>query len=113
MFADYRVPQILNRLQVISYPESLIAKLRARQTLLYGSREEVAIRSASILAVEEIRKAIERQASGMSIAQRPIINSVMIDFWLWDMSKKLESGTVGNGHFSEELPMHRTRSIWY
>lgn len=112
MFADYRVPQILNRLQVIEYPDSLIRKLKRKETIISGSQEEVSIRSASILAVEEIRKVIQRLIDNCH--QRHEINSVLIDFWLWDTSKKLESRELDPEFcFSDELPTHRTRCIWY
>jgi hypothetical protein len=112
MFADYRVPQILNRLRIITYPESLVKKLKQKKTFLPGSREEVSIRSASILAVEEIRKEIQSINHDSSKGQD--LNSVLIDFWLWDTSKKLESGNLSfEFPLNQELPAHRTRSIWY
>jgi hypothetical protein len=35
------------------------------------------------------------------------INAVLIDFYLYDLSKELEA------QGQEQLPHHRTRSIWY
>ena len=70
MFADYRVrsfsqilleaeklqvPQILHHLNILKYPSSLVSALKSSVVLASGSREEVSIRSASILAVEAIR----------------------------------------------------------
>jgi hypothetical protein len=115
MFADYRVPQILNRLQVITYPETLISKLKEKKPFLSGSREEISIRSASILAVEEIRKEIQSQNlkyHGSCHGQD--VNSVLIDFWLWDTSKKIENEKIDlEIPLNQELPTHRTRCIWY
>ena len=43
------------------------------------------------------------------------ISSVLIDFYLWDLAKRIEDGTdeVKGIETAEMLPMHRTRSIWY
>lgn len=113
MFADYRVPQILNRLQVIVYPDFIQRKLKAKDAFPPGSREEVSIRSASILAVEELRKEIHNRCSEKGI-RHPEINSVLIDFWLWDTAKKMEDNHSEAGlPLGEEPPIHRTRSIWY
>ena len=97
MFADYRVPQILQRLGVLTYPQCLMEVLRARNSIDSGSVEEISIRSASILAVEEIRKEIgklkdcEEDNQG-AILEDIEVTSVIIDFWLWDMAKRIESG---------------------
>lgn len=115
MFADYRVPQILNQLGVIDYPPTLVRMLEAGKTLPPGCREEVSIRSASILAVERIRDVIQEQylAQEDKVEDR-VFNSVLIDFLLWDTAKELECGeSVKNFPAREELPIHRTRSIWY
>lgn len=115
MFADYRVPQVLNRLGVIDYPASLKGKLQRKERLPYGCLEEVSIRSASILAVEEICKEIRTKPLGHQTAtQQLAINSVLIDFWLWDMAKVIENESCGSTvTLGEDLPIHRTRSIWY
>jgi len=115
MFADYRVPQILNQLKVIDYPATLIRTLKVGRVLQPGSREEVSIRSASILAVEQIRDAIKaKYLDQKDEAEGRIINSVLIDFWLWDTAKKLECGeSMMDLPVREQLPIHRTRSVWY
>ncbi|KZS92893.1 hypothetical protein SISNIDRAFT_454825 [Sistotremastrum niveocremeum HHB9708] len=114
MFADYRVPQILHHLQVITYSPAVVAALEAGKLLPSGSREEIAIRSASILAVDAIRNEVVRLSLG---GDRDVeaLNSVMIDFWLWEMAKRIECGSENITDVSTTtiLSPHRTRSIWY
>lgn len=109
MFADYRVPQILHHLGILSYPPALCALLRGHAPLAPGSREEVSIRAASIVAVERMRRAMVRPAGAEEAS------GVLIDFYLWDLAKKIEIGEerVEGLTTNEMLPAHRTRSIWY
>jgi hypothetical protein len=43
------------------------------------------------------------------------VSSVLIDFYLWDLAKKVECGEeMVEGIDTVEIePAHRTRSIWY
>lgn len=104
MFADYRVPQILHMLKCISYSESLTAHVETLQNLDQGSPQEVEIRGCSIWAVELIKKSILEDFPGTKV------NSILIDFYLWDSAKKIQQELGGNGHL---IPCHRTRSIFY
>ncbi len=117
MFADYRVPQILHHLRILDYPPSLVQILKDHDSVPHGSREELSIRAASILAVEEIRNEIskmgetenERRDRGVDVS------SVVIDFYLWDFAKRIEAGedSAKGIRTQPALPAHRTRSIWY
>ncbi|KII90627.1 hypothetical protein PLICRDRAFT_39203 [Plicaturopsis crispa FD-325 SS-3] len=129
-----------------------------------GSREELSIRCASVVAVERVRVAIcalrraERAASnrangrdfhgggeedvilangtggvangtGGVVAENGAgqengeegdededdVSSVLVDFYLWDLAKRVESGEecVEGLATNEVVPAHRTRSIWY
>jgi hypothetical protein len=115
MFADYRVPQILHQLSMLTYPPELVEKLTSLTLLPPGSREEVSIRAASILAVEALRDAILAKRKDGTEDGAPEVNSVLLDFYLWDLATALNTG----GEVSTELnlapplPAHRTRSIWY
>ena len=120
MFADYRIPQILHHLCILKYPPSLLRKLHTQTPLLSGSREEVSLRSASIVAVERVRQEILRlikQEGGDDAAasQDGSASSVIIDFYLWDLAKKIERGDekIEGIKTAEIVPIHRTRSIWY
>ncbi|KAG8768546.1 hypothetical protein FRC12_005501 [Ceratobasidium sp. 428] len=117
MFADYRVPQILHHLGTIKYSSNLIAILEAGENLPNGSEAEMSIRGAGILAVESIKNRIlqirkERPASDSLDSE---ICSVLIDFFLWDLAKRVESdaGEEGSAITPALAPIHRTRSIWY
>jgi hypothetical protein len=80
-----------------------------------GSDFELSIRAASILAVEALKEAVHRIQSEEEVGQEKEeardekkhpnmhLNSVLLDFWLWDLA----------GDTTMELPHHRTRSIWY
>ncbi|KAF8555749.1 hypothetical protein OG21DRAFT_1567225 [Imleria badia] len=116
MFADYRVPQILHHLGILAYPPSLQEKLRKGEYIPPGSDEEISLRSASIVSVERLRDEILRLRGG-EVGRGPWeeVNSVLIDFYLWDLAKRIETGNdrVEGINSVELLPAHRTRSVWY
>ncbi|KAG2125553.1 hypothetical protein BD769DRAFT_826478 [Suillus cothurnatus] len=109
MFADYRVPQILHHLRVLTYPPSLEHCLRTGAYLEAGSSEEMSLRAASIVAVERIRSEMISCGSDWEAS------CVLIDFYLWDLAKKVQRGEerAEGIETDEALPAHRTRSIWY
>ncbi|KAG1842999.1 hypothetical protein DFJ58DRAFT_805240 [Suillus subalutaceus] len=109
MFADYRVPQILHHLRILAYPPSLEHKLRTGTYLEAGSREEMSLRAASIVAVERVRSEMISCGSDWDAS------CVLIDFYLWDLAKKVEMGEERAEGIETDgiLPAHRTRSIWY
>lgn len=116
MFADYRVPQILHHLRMISYPVELRQLLEQQSSIAHGSREEVSIRAASIIAVERVREEIRQlRASENGAVDEEEVTSVLIDFYLWDLAKDIEAGvtSIAGLETSEIVPAHRTRSIWY
>ena len=121
MFADYRIPQILHHLCILKYPTSLLRKLHSQTPLTSGSREEVSLRSASIVAVERVRQEIlllikqEGGDAAVAASQDGSVSSVIIDFYLWDLAKKIERGDekIEGIKTAEIVPIHRTRSIWY
>lgn len=92
--------------------------LRSYKPFPTGCREEVSIRVASIVAVERVRKemvAIAEARDGAGNFNEEEISSVLIDFYLWDLAKKLETEEehIEGIETVEILPAHRTRSIWY
>lgn len=101
MFADYRIPQMLQRLGCLSYSPKLEHCIRTKQEIEHGHSWEVQIRGCTIWCVELIRKEILRRH------QDAQVNAVLIDFLLYDTVK--EQGDDAPG----VLPHHRTRSIWY
>ncbi|CAG8574518.1 4111_t:CDS:10 [Paraglomus occultum] len=102
MFADYRVPQALYRINAISYSSHLISLLDALTILPNGSRLEIEIRGCSIWAVELIRRVL---VSKVQEGDYQPVNAILIDFFIWDYAKE---------HQSElRIRAHRTRSIYY
>ncbi len=142
MFADYRVPQILHHLRILDYPSSLMQVLQSGAELTPGCREEVSLRAASIIAVERVREQIvqslkqgstniddpDLEGGGGQNGNQQVpawgrgterdmgrVSSVLIDFYLWDLAKRIESGEakVDAIETAELAPIHHTRSIWY
>ncbi|KPI38196.1 uncharacterized protein AB675_1017 [Cyphellophora attinorum] len=60
MFADYRVPQMLQRLGVLRYSPRLETKIRRKEIFESGEDLEVEIRGCSVWAVELLRREIVR-----------------------------------------------------
>jgi hypothetical protein len=122
MFADYRVPQVLHRLRTLRYPPPLVDVLRAHAALPPGAREEVSIRAGSVLAVERLRDAIAARRAGAGAGDDDTgaeveVTAVLLDFYLWDLAKELDTGAPAlagaEAALAPALPAHRTRSIWY
>lgn len=95
-FADYKVPQILRTLGVLVYDEALTATIATRQRIPAGSRMEMEIRAATIVACDRI-------AAAMRSLNREI-TSAELDWLLWTRSQHLPPGTA---------PYHLTATIFY
>ncbi|KEZ46094.1 Uncharacterized protein SAPIO_CDS0943 [Scedosporium apiospermum] len=102
MFADYRVPQILNAMGCLYYSPSLVSSIKQGKLIGSGTYWELQIRGCSIWCVELIRREILRNHPDAQV------NAILIDFFLYDTIKEREEkGEEGL------LTHHRTRSIWY
>ena len=95
-FADYKVPQILRALGILQYGEALTQAVDARQHLAPGSRMEVEIRAATIVACDRLVAAL--RARGRDIL------AIELDLLLWSRSQHLPPGA---------RPYHLTESIFY
>jgi hypothetical protein len=95
-FADYKLPQVLRELGVLSYHPELAQKVDLRQKLAAGSEFEIEIRAMTIWAVEALKKEFGRQ--GKTVA------SAWVDHWLWHLGQ-LEP--------FRNRPYHRCRTIFY
>ncbi|XP_072051290.1 queuosine 5'-phosphate N-glycosylase/hydrolase-like isoform X3 [Amphiura filiformis] len=105
MFADYRVPQVLNYLKAITYSDKLMELLRSGRELTQGERLEVEIRGCSIWTVELIRKELE-ELTAQDSAPKMLLNSIIIDFYLWDFATE-------NWDDIQDIPIHRIRTQFY
>lgn len=103
MFADYRVPQTLLYYNVLEYSKELLEKLNAGNILENGEEMEVEIRGCSIHAVELLKEVAIKK-----IDKDKIINSILIDHFLWDFRRKHAQEIL-----SMKLPFHKTFSIYY
>lgn len=101
MFADYRVPVTLHAMGCLQYAPKLEMHIREKKPIESGTDWEIQLRGASIWCVEMIRREIVKQHPECNI------NSVLMDFFLYDTAKQMEEDKV------EILPHHRTLSIWY
>jgi len=123
MFADYRVPQILNNMGCLYYSPSLATAIKEKRLIESGTRWELQLRgkyntdrhvswtpgrdslswktACSIWCVELILKEIRKAHPDTAV------NAILIDFFLYDTMKELEAGD------EETVQHHRTRSIWY
>ena len=95
-FADYKLPQVLRELGIISYHPRLAARIDALEYLQPGSEEEVEIRATTVWAVEQIKTAFQAQGRNLTSAE--------IDNWLWQLGQIEDF----RGH-----PYHRCRTIYY
>ncbi len=95
-FADYKLPQVLRHLGVISYHPDLELRIDQREHLPAGSEEEVEIRAATIWAVEALRETFHQ--AGISTY------SMDVDQWLW---------RLGQIETFRGQPYHRCRTIFY
>ncbi|PVV05190.1 hypothetical protein BB560_000284 [Smittium megazygosporum] len=111
MFADYRVPQVLVYLGILKYSPKLLNLLESAyfgehktsesDLVSHGDRYEIEIRGNSILAVELLKQAIKAELQAQSN-----LNSIMLDFFLWDYAKK-------NSASMAHIPIHLTKSVFY
>ena len=107
MFADYRVPQSLQALNILKYSTELLGKLQKNIMLDSGCRDEMEIRGCSIHCVELLREEIDKLAKNdLQFADVNNINSIIIDFYLWDYATQ-------NFELMKDYPEHKTRSIYY
>jgi hypothetical protein len=69
------------------------------------------------MAVERVRNEIVTSFDTESLVrgENEEVSSVLIDFYLWDLAKRIESGEekVEGIETAELAPIHHTRSIWY
>ncbi|CAH8592376.1 unnamed protein product [Schistosoma rodhaini] len=98
-FADYRVPQVLHYFGAIEYSEDLTKKIHNGEEIANGSELEVEIRAATILAVHNIVKSLN--------SKNISCNSIMVDNFLWNYRRSHAD------EIDAEIPMHRTRCIYY
>ncbi|EPE07576.1 hypothetical protein F503_00298 [Ophiostoma piceae UAMH 11346] len=106
MFADYRVPQILQSLGCLYYSPPLLSAIEAKTDFPSGGLWEMQLRGCSIWCVELIRREIVSKHPDAASGEHKL-NAILIDFFLYDTMKEKEAAG------KDAVPHHRTRSIWY
>lgn len=95
-FADYKVPQILRELGVLTYDAQLANLVDARILIPPGDRMEVEIRAATIIACDRLVQAIQGLGRAITAAE--------LDWQLWTLSQQIPGGS---------RPYHLTKTIFY
>ena len=95
-FADYKLPQVLREMGLISYHPDLAKQVDLRENLAAGGEEEVEIRAMTIWAVDALKEALGRRGKA--------VTSSAVDQWLWQLGQ-LEP--------FRRRPYHRCRTIYY
>ena len=90
-FADYKLPQMLRKCDVIKYKDNLAKKVDSYVLIPAGSREEIEIRSVTVWCIELIRQKLEKYTAAD------------IDNALWLISQNQ----------TNVKPYHRTYTIFY
>ena len=96
MFADYRVPQILRHMGILHYSASLAAAVDTKQVIPFGSAEEVELRAATVVAVEQLQQSLQTHGRSLLVLE--------VDWLLWQWGEAIKD-TI--------LPHHRTLTIYY
>lgn len=94
--ADYKVPQLLRKYDVLQYTPDLAERVDTMSEIPSGSKEEVEIRAVTVWAVELLTRLVKQRGLQASAIQ---IDHVL---WLRGQQKSLD-----------DKPYHRTRTIWY
>lgn len=100
MFADYRVPQQLQAMDLLWLRPHLHQRLSEGHTLCVHDEDVLELRACSIWVVELLRRTIKKLRPDLDI------NAILIDFYLWDIAKE-------NANQIQHIPIHRTRSVFY
>jgi len=107
-FADYRVPQILRQYEVLEYTFELADRVDSQMELKKDSIEEVSIRAATVVAVEELVQWLNKQQEQQSNdnGKREKFTDVTVDWYLWQAGERMHQDGLLK-------PFHRVRTHFY
>lgn len=94
--ADYKLPQVLRRYGVLEYSEELQQHILAKKEIEEGSEYEVAIRAATVLAVEQIKEQF--------LLRGKEFTSMEVNDYIW---------LLGQKKLPQDERYHRTRTTSY
>lgn len=95
-FADYKIPQLLRKIGILSYSESLANKIDNYEIIPANSREEIEIRASTIWAAEYLKEEL--------LQKFDFVTSAHIDGLLWLKSQDKSE---------KDKPYHRTLTTAY
>ena len=96
LFADYKLPQVLNKFGILEYSQNLRKHIFSGREIPKDSDQEIEIRASTIQAGELIKRELQKRI--------PWITSAHLDTYFWQISKNP----------SLILPPHHlTRTIYY
>ena len=96
MFADYRVPQILRSMDILSYSTELAKRIDNFEEIQFGSDEEIEIRALTIISVDMLQKSLLKKGINLLVIE--------LDWLLWQKGEEAKD---------KLLPHHRTKTIYY
>ncbi len=95
VFADYKLPQILESFDVLHYNDELNSDIIDEKLIPQGSQKEIELRASSIMVVEQIRDEMEKLGRKLSVNE--------LDWILWVKAKTT----------TFLKPHHRTLTTFY
>lgn len=106
-FADYRLPQQLEALGLLQLTDEFKRMLQSRTLFSVHDEKIVELRACTIHSIELIKEIILAASADRNEGGPQEINSILIDFYLWDTVKERREKLDCN------FPFHRTRSTFY
>jgi Potential Queuosine, Q, salvage protein family len=103
-FADYRVPQILRQYGILEYSPELSEIVDSGKQISKGSPDEVSIRAATVVGVEEL-VAVLNERDEITETGQPFTD-VNVDWYLWQVGEKMHSDGLLK-------PFHKVRTQFY
>ena len=92
--ADYRIPQYLHDIGILTYSEELEKTIINKELISYGDNKEIEIRAATLYVLEKLKDIVK--------ATRPNVTTAEIDNSVWQMSRTNKTDFI-----------HHTKSIYY
>ncbi|OEU15731.1 hypothetical protein FRACYDRAFT_269470 [Fragilariopsis cylindrus CCMP1102] len=114
-FADYRVPQVLRHWKILVYSPLLSNKVDNYIEIKKDSYEEISIRAATIIVVEELVKLLNQNNSSndndsinttANNNEQCKYTDVTVDWYLWQVGERMHQEGIMK-------PFHKVRTYFY
>jgi len=107
-FLDYRIPETLYALGMITYSDDLSERIRNREILTSDSREETEIRAVCLVALKALRDRLNDLRRGESP-----ITALETDFLCWGALRTKDESMLQKLIAQERLPHPRCLTMRY